>query len=81
VHTNLQFDPLHTGWSWQEVFVQVGDDALQSEPVQVTVQFEPVQVGGVVELHPEPLQVGGIVGCVPEIVVPPELGYSVVVPG
>ncbi len=59
----------------------MGEGALQSEPVQVIVQFEPVQVGGVVEVHPEPLQVGGIVGCVPEIVVPPELGYSVVVPG
>jgi hypothetical protein len=51
VHTNLQFDPLHTGWSWQEVFVQVGEGALQSEPVQVIVQFEPVQVGGGVELQ------------------------------
>ncbi len=45
------------------------------------LQSEPVQVGGVVELHPEPLQVGGIVGCVPEIVVLPELGDSVAVPG
>jgi hypothetical protein len=89
VHTNLQFEPLHTGWSWQEVFVQVVEGTLQSEPVQVTVQFEPVQVtvqfepvqvGGVVELHPEPLQVGGIVDCVPEIVVLPELGDSVAVP-
>ncbi len=80
MHTNLQFDPLHTGWSWQEVFVQVGEGALQPEPVQVILQFEPVQVGGVVELQPEPLQVGGIVDCVPEIVVLPELGDSVAVP-
>jgi hypothetical protein len=54
--------------------------ALQPEPVQVIVQFEPVQVGGVVGVHPEPLQVGGIVDCVPEIVVLPELGDSVAVP-